>query len=140
VAGIGLERASLQIYGQANFWPTTPHLFIARIGFVTALLGLATCMERFLPVSPRVLQSLAEESLLIYFVHVVLLYGSRWNPGIRQYLGCTMGFAHAYLLVIVLVTVMLVMAFCWNRTKKNHPLLSLVLRLAVVGAAAFAVA
>ena len=139
-AGIGLERVSLSIYGQASFWPTTPHLFVARIGFVTAVLGLATFVERFLPVSPRTVQSLAEESLLVYFVHVVLLYGSRWNPGAKQYLGSTMSFAHAYLLVIVLVTAMLTMAFYWNRTKRAHPLPSLLLRWAVVGAAALVVA
>jgi uncharacterized membrane protein len=137
--GISLERLSLHIYGQANFWPTTPHLFIARLGFVTTVLGLATCVQRFLPVSPRTAQCLAEESLLVYFVHVVLLYGSPWNPGIKQYLGGTMGFAHAYLLVIALVTVMLVLGYYWNRTKKNYPLPSLVLRFAVVGAAALAV-
>jgi uncharacterized membrane protein len=140
VSGMGFEQVSLHIYGQANFWPTTPHLFIARIGFVTASLGLATFVERFLPVSPRTMQSLAEESLLVYFVHVVLLYGSSWNPGIKQYIGGTMGFAHAYLLVIVLVSVMMMMALYWNRTKKDYPLPSSVLRLAVVGAAALSVA
>jgi uncharacterized membrane protein len=140
VSGIGLERMSLHIYGQANFWPTTPHLFIARIGFVIASLGLATFVERFLPISPRTIQSLAEESLLVYFVHVVLLYGSRWNPGVKQYIGGTMGLTHAYLLVIVLVITMMMMALYWNRVKKDYPLPSLVLRLAVVGAAALAVA
>ena len=140
VMGIGLERVSLHIYGRANFWLTTPHLFIARIGFVTALLGLASMVERFLPVSPQTIRSLAEESLLVYFVHVVLLYGSSWNPGIKQYIGRTMGFAHAYLLVIALVTVMLMMAFYWNHAKRSYPLPSLVLRLAVLGAAALAVA
>jgi hypothetical protein len=70
----------------------------------------------------------------------VLLYGSCWNPGIRQYIGGTVGFSHAYLLVIVLISVMLVMAMYWNRAKKNYPLPSMVLRVAVVGAAALAVA
>jgi hypothetical protein len=51
-----------------------------------------------------------------------------------------MGFAHAYLLVIALISVMLVMALYWNRAKKNYPLPSMVLRWAVVGAAALSVA
>ena len=139
-AGIALEPVSRHIYGLENFWPTTPHLFIARIGFVAAALGLATYLERLLPIAPRTIQSLAEESLLVYFVHVVILYGSRWNPGIKPYLGGTMGFAHAYLLVIALVSVMITMAFYWNRAKKHYPVPSLLLRLAVVGAAALTVA
>jgi hypothetical protein len=92
-----------------------------------------------LPIAPRTIQSLAEESLLVYFVHVVLLYGSRWNPGIKPYVGGTMGLAHAYLLVVLLVGVMLAIARYWNRAKKDYPLHSMVLRLAVVGAAAIAV-
>ena len=139
-AGIGLEGVSLQIYGQTNFWPTTPHLFIARVGFVTTVLGFATFVERLLPVSPRTIQSLAEESLLVYYVHVVLLYGSSWNPGIKKFIGGTMTFAHAYLLVILLIAVMLTVAFCWNRAKESYPLRSRVLRAAVVGAAILKVA
>lgn len=139
-AGVALEGVSRHVYGQANFWPTTPHLFIARVGFVTALLGLATLVERFLPVSPRTMQSLAEESLLVYFVHVVLLYGSIWNTGIRQYIGGTMDFAHAYLVVIALIAVMLIAAWYWNRAKKDYPVPSSLLRLAVIGVAALTVA
>ncbi len=140
VSGIALERLSLHLYGQANFWPTTPHLFIARIGFVTAFLGLATFVERILPVAPRTVRALAEESLLVYFVHVMIVYGSIWNSGLKQYLGGTMGYAQAYLLALALLTVMMMMAFSWNRAKKDYPLPSLLLRLAVVGAATLAIA
>ena len=140
VAGIGLEQVSRQVYGPENFWPTSPHLFIARVGFVTALLGLVTFAERYLPFSPRTVQSLAEESLLVYFAHVALLYGSNWNPGVKQYLGGTMQFAHAYLAVIALVAVMITLALYWNRAKKQYPLPSMLLRAAVIGAAAWVVA
>ena len=140
VAGIALEQVSRQVYGLGNFWPTSPHLFIARAGFVAALLGLVTFVERYLPFSPRTVQSLAEESLLVYFVHVAILYGSIWNPGVKQFLGGTMGFAHAYLVVIALVAAMLNLGLYWNRAKKEHPLPSMLLRAAVIGAAAWVVA
>jgi uncharacterized membrane protein len=140
LSGIGLERASLYLYGQENFWPTSPHLFLTRIGFVTAGLGLAAGLERLLPVSPRALRSLAEESLLVYFVHVIILYGSIWNPGLKQYIGGTMGFSQAYPLALALVSIMMVVALLWNRAKKDYPLPSLVLRVAVVGVAALAIA
>lgn len=139
-AGVALERVSLHIYGQANFWLTTPHLFITRVGFVTALLGVATLFERAVPLAPRTIQSLAEESLLVYFAHVIFLYGSNWNTGVKQILGGTMTFGYAYLFVIALVTIMLTLALVWNRAKKEYPLPSLLLRWAVVGAAALVVA
>jgi len=139
-AGFALEPLAHRIYGEVNFWPTTPHLFVTRVGFVVAALGLATFVEHLLPIAPRTAQALAEESLLVYFVHVVLLYGSSWNPGIKPYLGSTMGLAQAYLFVLALVSVMLTLAFYWNRTKRQHPLPSALVRAAVIGAAALAVA
>ncbi len=140
VAGIGLERLSAQVYGTANFWHTTPHLFLARFGFVAAVLGLATFVERYLPVSPRTIQFLAEESLPVYFLHVVLLYGSVWNAGIKQFVGGTMSFAQAYLVVVVLIISMLILGYAWSRAKKTHPYPSRLLRTAVVVAALAAVA
>ncbi len=139
VIGVGLEPVSRHVYGLANFWPTSPHLFIARIGFVTVALGIATFVERYLPVAPKTLQSLAEESLLVYFVHVVLLYGSRWNLGIKPFLGGTMGLTQAYGLAFALVATMMTMALYWNRAKKYYPLPSSLIRFAVVAAAAVAV-
>ncbi len=140
LSGIRLESVSLHLYGAANFWPSTPHLFLTRVGFVLTLMGVATFAERFLPVSPSTARSLAEESLVVYFVHVSLLYGSIWNPGLKQYMGGTMGFAHAYLYVIALVSMMLTMAFYWNRAKKQHPVPSLAFRTALFAMAAIAVA
>jgi uncharacterized membrane protein len=137
--GLSLEPVSRYLYGTENFWPTSPHLFIARIGFVAAALGIATYLERLIPIAPKTVQSLAEESLLVYFVHVVLLYGSRWNLGIKPFLGGTMGLTHAYALAAALLAVMMTMALYWNRAKKHYPLPSTLLRFAVVTAAAVAV-
>jgi hypothetical protein len=139
LAGVRLEGFSHQLFGDANFWPTTPHLFITRIGFVTSLIGLATFAESCIPVKASTVRSLAEESLLVYFVHVSLLYGSVWNPGLKQYAGGTMGFAHAYVVVISLVSSMLMMAYFWNRAKKNHPIPSFAFRSAIFAIAAIAV-
>lgn len=140
VAGVRLEGLSHHVIGDANFWPTTPHLFLTRIGFVTALVGLASFAERCIPVKASTVRSLAEESLVVYFVHVALLYGSVWNPGLKQFLGGTMGFAHAYIFVIVMIGAMLSMAYHWNRAKKSYPLPSYAFRTAVIAMAAFAIA
>ena len=137
--GVRLEPVSLHLYGGQNFWPTTPHLFLTRVGFVTTLIGLASMAESWIPLKASTVRSLAEESLVVYFVHVSLLYGSIWNPGLKQFMGGTMGFAHAYLYVIAMISLMLTMAYNWNRAKKCHPLPSLAFRTALFAAAAFAI-
>ena len=140
IAGVKLEGVSHWLYGDANFWPTTPHLFLTRVGFVTTIIGLASMIEAWIPIKASTARALAEESLVVYFVHVSLLYGSIWNTGLKQYMGGTMGFAHAYLYVIAMVSLMLMMAFYWNRAKKSHPMHSYAFRTAIFAMAAFAVA
>jgi uncharacterized membrane protein len=140
VAGVQLETVSHRIYGDLNFWPTTPHLFLTRVGFVGAIVGLASMAEKLIPISASTVRSLAEESLVVYFVHVSLLYGSIWNVGLKQIMGGTMGFAHAYLYVMALISGMLMMAYYWNRAKKHHPIPSLAFRTAIFAMAAFVVA
>jgi uncharacterized membrane protein len=137
--GVQLESVSHHVYGDLNFWPTTPHLFLARVGFVMTLIGLASMAESWIPLKASTARSLAEESLVVYFVHVSLLYGSIWNPGLKQFVGGTMGFAHAYLYVIAMVSLMLIMAYHWNRAKKSHPLPSLAFRTALFAVAVMAV-
>lgn len=138
-AGVWLENVSHGIYGDANFWPTTPHLFITRVGFVTSLVGLATLAEHWVPFKASTVRSLAEESLVVYFVHVALLYGSMWNVGLKHYVGGTMGFAHAYLFVIAMIGLMLIMAYHWNRAKKSHPVPSFAFRSLLFAVAAYAI-
>jgi uncharacterized membrane protein len=139
-AGVYLEGLSHRIYGEVNFWPTTPHLFLTRVGFVIALIGLASMMESWIPFKPSTVRALAEESLVVYFVHVSLLYGSIWTVGVKHYMGGTMEFAQAYPYVIGMIASMMTMAYLWNRAKKGYPIPSLAFRTALFATAFFLVA
>lgn len=140
IAGVLSQGASLRIYGGDNFWPTTPHLFITRVGFVLTILGLATFAVPRLQSSASTLRSFAEESLLVYFIHVDLLYGSVWNVGLRRYLGSSLTFVQAYIWVLLMIAAMAALAFNWNRAKKLHPRPSFALRTAVIAVAILAIA
>lgn len=142
LAGVRSEALAHSIYGEVNFWPTTPHLFLTRVGFVLMVLGIGTFVLPWIQqgASASTLRSLAEESLLVYFVHVDLLYGSVWNIGLRSYLGGGLTFTQAYLWVLVMIVAMTALAFYWNRAKKSHPMQSFAVRTAVITLAALAVA
>ena len=137
--GLHSEHFAHSLYGDANFWPTTPHLFLTRIGFVLFVLGVGTYALPKLQSSASILRSLAEESLLVYFIHVDLVYGSVWNRGLRDFLGGSLPFAQAYLWVIVTIAAMTALALYWNRAKKTHPLHSRAVKTAVIAIAALAV-
>jgi hypothetical protein len=63
---------------------------VIRLGCVALLLGIVGYVEPKPRVPGRAMHSLAQESLIIYFVHICILYGSTWDPGIRQWIGPTL--------------------------------------------------
>ncbi|HLA40562.1 MAG TPA: hypothetical protein VJ417_11215, partial [Candidatus Glassbacteria bacterium] len=62
----------------------------------------------------RLLVVAGQESLLIYVVHLPILFGSAWNPdtGLVKLLGTALPVAEA-VLVWVLLTAVLVLLACW---------------------------
>jgi uncharacterized membrane protein len=62
-----------------------------------------------------------QESLLVYVVHLIILYGSVLNKGLRHYWGSAFSFAGVYCIFIVLTLAMCVLAFFWHRLKEHYP-------------------
>jgi uncharacterized membrane protein len=85
----GVRLTSL--YGSHSFWYSNPLFFAFRAGLACAWLGLLTASERLLfrtfsalPRVARVIRALAKHSLVAYVVHLVLLYGTPWFPGLAR--------------------------------------------------------
>ena len=76
--------------------------------------------------------ALAQESLLIYFVHVCVLYGSIWNLGLRQMVGASLAPLPTLAAIAFLLVSMLLLAWSWNRLKHAEPRRSHLLRFAVI--------
>jgi uncharacterized membrane protein len=119
--GLFVQPHALQFYGDTVFWHTSPTLFLVRAGIVLSI--LATTMLVFGPErsSPRSLQAIAAESLLIYAIHVCVLYGSIWNPGLRQVFGRPLDLSDAAMCAGFLIVSMLAGGFFWNRIKTAGP-------------------
>lgn len=133
VALLGVLAVALPFrpYGEIDLWRTSPSIFLVRLGAVLMLLSGFAWVGQRLTRLPAVLQALAEESLTIYVVHVLVLYGSLWNVG----LGVTLGpqsLAQTVLWIGVLLVSMSLLAWAWRAIKRIHPWLTYTLR-AVLG-------
>jgi hypothetical protein len=95
------------------------------------LLAFFACVTPRLAVPQRIWRPLAQESLLIYFVHVCILYGSIWNPGLRQVIGSTLDPLSTLAWTCLLSLSMLLLAWTWNWFKRAEPRRSYLLRFAV---------
>lgn len=82
-----INFVELSFFGMSTFWTTSPALFYARFGTVLILGSLFSVLSLYIKRIPKFLYNASKNSLWIYVVHVMLLYGSSWNPGIKNFLG-----------------------------------------------------
>lgn len=131
VTGLVFAEASPRVYGDLDFWRTSPSAFLYRLGGVIVNLGVVAAIGRYLMRIPRPVQALAEESLTVYIVHVCILYGSLWNPSLLRFVSPQdpMG---TFFWIAVLVLAMTALAWAWNACKRLTPRLAAVTRLATV--------
>jgi len=83
-AGSLILNAILQNFSSAGFdnWPDSPLLSLMRLGFVLMLNAAVSFISLKVETIPRFLILVGRNTLLIYIVHLMILYGSAWNPGL----------------------------------------------------------
>jgi peptidoglycan/LPS O-acetylase OafA/YrhL len=104
---------------------------VQRFGSVLLLLSVVAAIGHYVTRLTPPLQGLAEESLLVYAVHVALLYGSHWTTGLGPALGpqpprVVLGWA------LVMLAAMTLMALIWNNIERLHPRLAVACRATAV--------
>jgi uncharacterized membrane protein len=64
------------------YWDNSPYLMILRLGSVLILNSVVSLICLRIESIPRIFILIGRNTLLIYVVHLVILYGSAWNPGL----------------------------------------------------------
>ncbi|MDE3153858.1 MAG: DUF1624 domain-containing protein [Acidobacteriota bacterium] len=138
--GLLLQTWHLGPFSRADFWSTSPNLFLVTGGSALVLLsGFAHAGQRLRRLPP-VLQALAQESLVIYFIHVCILYGSGWNPSLRALIGSHLGPIGTGAWIVVLVASMALVAWSWNRLKREYAWAATLTRLTAAAWVAYSIA
>jgi len=114
--------------------PVRPSQFLFQAGWVCLVLALLAALSdtvrgRRLPV----LQAFARESLVVYVVHLPLVYGSAWNYGLRQRVGASLPPAAVVACVLLMWGAMALLALQWSGLKARSPVAAGRVRLAVLG-------
>lgn len=120
-AGFCLSKLPITLYENADYWKTSPNLFLMRIGCVCVILAGLTYVTQKVSLPRRAIQSVAQESLTIYIIHICILYGSTWNLGLRQYIGPTLPFTSTLEWIVLLLGSMTLMGWSWSWFKRNEP-------------------
>jgi uncharacterized membrane protein len=102
-------------------WSFIPPEVLLRMGTCLLILGGIAHATGYIATLPRVFGAVAQETLLIYFVHLCIVYGSIWGPGLYQLYGTTLGPMQVLGVVLVLIASMTVLAWQWNWVKHASP-------------------
>jgi len=119
-------------YPMHDFWQTSPSFFLLRLGIVMMLTALLASVSSGKPTAFRTPVLLfGKESLLIYVVHLLILYGTFGPFTLVNRIGSSFGYAEASILAGLLVTVMFGLGRLWNTLRHTSPGLKRLLTFAV---------
>lgn len=108
------------IYGQKTFWTDNSALIFYRLGMILMLNSIMSYIALRLETIPVIVWQVGKSTLLIYVVHVIILYGSIWIPGFEMYYPKTLNIPLSILAAILLIVLMFGMVYLVNWVKSNR--------------------
>ncbi len=117
LAGNFLE---ILITGQSYLWSVSPNLFFLRTGIVILLNSLISLISLKVETIPRIIILVGRNTLLIYIVHLIILYGSAWSLGVNVLFAGTFGIWKTLGSVILMITLMVGMVELIHKFKVRN--------------------
>ncbi len=122
VPGVALVAGAEAFSAVSGVGTSNPVLQVAlRLGACLLILAVIAGLSRRLERLPRMVSAMAQETLLVYFVHLCLVYGSIWNYGLRQWAGGAFGPMETALTVVALLAAMAALGWSWHWVKHARP-------------------
>jgi uncharacterized membrane protein len=120
VASFLLHPVGVTIYPVYDYWHTSPSFYLLRLGIVMLL-----CAGMFLyetrhgvrQSSPVTL--IGRQSLIVYVVHLMLVYGRLGGESFNDRVGRSFGYAEAMVTALILFALMYLLALAWERIKRG---------------------
>jgi hypothetical protein len=120
------------LYPPNDFWRVNPAVIMARFGFLLIAASSLFFAEQIIRVPPKLPAVMGSESLFIYIVHLVIVYGSVLNNGLQYYVGARLSFWQAMGVFVIVFAAMTVLAYAWHTLKTKFKGWALFVRIALV--------
>lgn len=112
-------------FSPAYVWDLSFNLTIMRIGFVLILTSVVSLISLKIDSIPKIIILIGRNTLLIYVVHIAILYGSAWNPGMIILLDKSLNVWNTVGFAIFMLSLMTLMVVIINKLKiKNKQLVT----------------
>lgn len=125
VVSIVAELLPVTLYPNHNFWKASPEFFFVRLGLVVLCSIMLWRYEQRparIPSSEikpehSVFALFGQESLLVYYVHLMIVYGEDQQWSFIRLFGPTLNYGECFGLFIALTLSMYLLAFVWHWIK-----------------------
>ncbi len=135
-----------KVFGAHNYWKTSPVFFATRLGLVLMSFALLCTYESFSMrwramsgdrakeaswgvgrksdrrgTDASLLQTIGRQTLVIYVVHLILLYGSPFHVGLSGYYGASLGLLPASAVAAEVLFISTLFGLSWDEASRRWP-------------------
>jgi hypothetical protein len=119
-----IEPLASRTYQAYDYGLSSPSFFLLRLGIVMTLCTGMFFYEKRRSVLPKSLVTLiGRESLIVYSLHLLLIYGNLAKFNFAKKVNHTFGFGEGTIATLILVGMMILLALFWDWVRKQNPLL-----------------
>jgi uncharacterized membrane protein len=120
-AGLLLRNVPYTLPGHVSFYITSPLYVMIRIGCILLICAFLYRLETGGRWIPRSVQLAGQESLLVYGVHLFIIFGLLRGTVLGPILGREYGYAVCFLISVLIILFMLYLAGQWHALKRKFP-------------------
>ncbi len=119
------------VYPLHDVWKVNPLIITGRLGFVLLVTSGIFFAERSLKINPFLPRIIGRESLFIYILHLVILYGSVVNKGLQQIILPTLSVVESSAAFVIVFVSIGGFTVGWHQVKKHHAQTAMAARIAL---------
>lgn len=115
------DKIEIAVRGSSDFWGNSPNLVLYRLGIVLILNSLVSLIAFKMNNIPKIIIQVGQHTLSIYFIHLIILYGSAWNLGLKYLWGGSFNILESIFAAIIMIILMIGMVISIRMIKlKNN--------------------
>jgi uncharacterized membrane protein len=120
LAGVLLRLAPYTIPGHVYYYTTSPLYVVLRLGCVLIILWSLYALEKYRKWAPDAIRVAGQESLLIYGVHLWVVFGVFRGKHLGPILGLQGGYGRSFAISALVIVLMVLLAKLWHWLKTDH--------------------
>lgn len=96
-----------------------PAFYFERLGYILVLFFLCWIVDKKTNIKGSFIMDASRESLLVYWLHLIIIYGMFWGgKSLALIIGTKLNALEASLVALLLITLIIIIAKTWGRAKE----------------------